>query len=75
MSHDDLQWTADEHPQANARVGIYTIFPSVSFGYSYRVSLIPTGTVIESCTIGHYRTLADAKAAAQRHHDQSGLTG
>jgi hypothetical protein len=77
VNNDKLQWTADEHPytgyQANARVDIYTIAPNLSFGSSnrYRVSHMPTGMVTESRTIGHYRTLVDAKAAAQRYHDRS----
>jgi len=37
----------------------------------YRVAYMPTGTVMESRTIGHYRTLNDAKTAAQRDHDQN----
>ena len=58
---------------AYARVGNYAISPSVSFGslVRYRVSYMPTGDRIESRTIGHYRSLYDAKAAAQRHHDQN----
>jgi hypothetical protein len=76
-----LQWTANEPDpptgycghQAKARVGTYAISPNASFGsfVHYRVSYMPTGTVIESRTIGHYRTLADAKAFAQRDHDQN----
>ena len=79
--NNTLQWTADElDPQrgycghhAKARAGNYAISPSVSFGslVRYRVSYMPTGTVMESRTIGHYRTLNDAKAAAQRDHDKS----
>jgi hypothetical protein len=62
MSNNTLQWTADERDP-----------PSVSFGslVLYRVSYMPTGTIIESRTIGHYRSLQEAKAAAQRHHDQN----
>ena len=81
VSNNTLQWTADEPDppcgycghHAYARVGNYAISPSVSFGslVRYRVSYMPTGTVIESRTIGHYRSLYDAKAAAQRHHDQN----
>jgi hypothetical protein len=81
VSDNTLQWTADEpNPQrghcghhAYARVGNYTISPSVSFGslVRYRVSYMPTGTVVESRTIGHYRSLHEAKTAAQRHHDQN----
>ena len=81
MSNNTLQWTADESdPQrgycghhAYARVGNYAISPSVSFGslVRYRVSYMPTGTVMESRTIGHYRSLKEAKAAAQRDHDQN----
>ena len=81
VSNNTLQWTADElDPQrgncghhAKARVGNYAISPSVSFGslVRYRVSYMPTGTVIESRTIGHYRSLQDAKAAAQRDHDKA----
>ena len=58
---------------AKARVGNYAISPSVSFGslVRYRVSYMPTGTVIESRTIGHYRSLSEAKAAAPRDHDQN----
>jgi hypothetical protein len=37
----------------------------------YRLAYMPTGTVMESRTIGHYRTLSEAKAAAQRDHDQN----
>ena len=80
MNNNTLQWTADEpDPQrgycghhAYARVGNYAISPSVSFGslVRYRVSYMPTGTVMESRTIGHYRSLKEAKAAAQRDHDQ-----
>ena len=67
MSNNTLQWTADEpDPQrgycghhAYARVGNHAISPSVSFGslVRYRVSYMPTGTVMESRTIGHYRSL------------------
>jgi hypothetical protein len=32
---------------------------------------MPTGTDMESRTIGHYRTLKDAKAAAQHDHDEN----
>ena len=81
VSNNTLQWTADEPDppsgycghHAYARVGDYTISPSVSFGslVRYRVSYMPTGTVIESRTIGHYRSLPEAKAAAQRDHDQN----
>ena len=81
VNNNTLQWTADEpDPQrgycghhAYARVGNYAISPSVSFGslVRYRVSYMPTGTVMESRTIGHYRSLKEAKAAAQRHHDQN----
>jgi hypothetical protein len=81
VSNNTLQWTADEpDPQrgycghhAYARVGNYAISPSVSFGslVRYRVSYMPTGTVMESRTIGHYRSLKEAKAAAQRDHDQN----
>jgi hypothetical protein len=82
VSNNTLQWTADEpDPQrgycghhAYARVGNYAISPSVSFGslVRHRVSYMPTGTVMESRTIGHYRSLKEAKAAAQRDHDQTG---
>jgi hypothetical protein len=81
VSNNTLQWTADEpDPQrgycghhAYARVGNYAISPSVSFGslVRYRVSYMPTGTVMESHTIGHYRSVKEAKAAAQRDHDQN----
>jgi hypothetical protein len=81
VSNNTLQWTADEpDPQrgycghhAYARVGNYAISPSVSFGslIRYRVSYMPTGTVMESRTIGHYRSLKEAKAAAQRDHDKN----
>ena len=81
VSNNTLQWTADEPDpqrgycghQARARVGIYAISPSVSFGslVRYRLSYMPTGTVMESRTIGHYRSLNDAKAAAQRDHEQN----
>ena len=77
MSNNTLQWTADEPDpqrrycghQARARMGIYAISPSVSFGslVRYRLSYMPTGTVMESRTIGHY----NAKAAAQRDHEQN----
>ena len=82
MSNNTLQWTADEpDPQrgycghhAKARIGNYAIAPSGNFGpfnfVHYRVSYMPTGTVIESRTIGHYRSLSEAKDAAQRDHDQ-----
>jgi hypothetical protein len=81
VSNNTLQWIADEpDPQrgfcghhAYARVGNYAISPSVSFGslVRYRVSYMPTGTVMESRTIGHYRSLKEAKAAAQRDHDKN----
>jgi hypothetical protein len=81
MNNNKLQWTADELiPQsgycghhAKARVGNYVISPNVSFGslVRYRVSYMPTGTVMESRTIGHYRSLKEAKAAAQRDHDKA----
>jgi hypothetical protein len=81
MNNNNLQWTADEpNPQrgycghhAKARVGNYAISPSVTFGslVRYRVAYMPTATVTESRTIGHYRTLNDAKAAAQRDHDKN----
>jgi hypothetical protein len=77
-----LQWVADSIAppsgfcghRAKARIGNYVIAPSGSFGrfnfVHYRVSYLPTGTVAESRTIGHYRDLKEAKAAAQRDHDQ-----
>jgi hypothetical protein len=81
VNNNTVQWTADEPDpkrgycghHAKARVGIYVISPSVTFGslVRYRLAYMPTGTVIESRTIGHYRTLNEAKAAAQRDHDQN----
>ena len=63
VSNNTLQWTADEPDppcgycghHAKARVGNYAISPSISFGsvVRYRVSYMPTGTVIESRTISH----------------------
>jgi hypothetical protein len=74
VSNNTLQWTADEpNPQrgycghhAKARVGNYAISPSVTFGslVRYRVAYMPTGTVMDSRTIGHYRTLNDARQYA-----------
>jgi hypothetical protein len=54
-------------------VGNYVISPNVRFGsiVRYRVSYMPTGTVMESRTIGHYSSLNRAKAAAQRYHDKA----
>ena len=67
VNNNTLQWTADEpDPQrgycghhAKAQVGNYAISPSVTFGslVRYRLAYMPTGTVMESRTIGHYRTL------------------
>jgi hypothetical protein len=82
VSNNTLQWAADEPDppsgfcghHAKARIGNYAIAPSGNFGpfnfVHYRVGYLPTGTVIESRTIGHYRNLQEAKAAAQRDHDQ-----
>jgi hypothetical protein len=82
MLRNMLQWIADSIDlpsgfcghRAKARIGNYVIAPSGPFGpfrfVHYRVSYLPTGTVIESRTIGHYRTLPAAKAAAQRDHDE-----
>jgi hypothetical protein len=80
VSNNTLRWAADVLAQgrdcrhlAEARVGNYAISPSVTFGslVRYRLSYTPTGTVVESRTIGHYRSLPEAKAAAQRDHDQN----
>ena len=81
MSNNTLQWTADEPDppsgycghRAKAWVGNYAISPNVSFGslVRYRLTYMPTGTVMESRTIGHYRSLPEAKAAAQRDHDEN----
>ena len=81
VNNNTVQWTADEPDpkrgycghHAKARVGIYVISPSVTFGslVRYRLAYMPTGAVMESRTIGHYRSLKEAKAAAQRDHDQN----
>ena len=80
VSNNTLRWTADGPQlrcgcryQAEAQVGNYAISPDVTFGslVRYRLSYMPTGTVIESRTIGHYRSLPEAKAAAQRNDDQN----
>jgi hypothetical protein len=83
MNNNLLQWTADTPDpsrgycahQAKARVGNYAVTPDASFAsfntVHYRVSYMPTGTVMESRTIGHYRTLKDAKAAGQHDHDEN----
>ena len=79
VSNKSLRWTADGPKlrggryRAEALVGNYAISPDVSFGslVHYRLSYMPTGTVMESRTIGHYRSLPEAKAAAQRDHDKN----
>ena len=81
MNNNQLRWTANKIDPASgccghhakARVGNYAISPNVSFGslVRYRLSYMPTGTVMERRTIGHYRSLSEAKAAAPRDHDQN----
>jgi hypothetical protein len=75
VSNNTLQWTADEpDPQrgycghhAYARVGNYAISPSVSFGslVRYRVSYMPTGTVMES--VEYLKELPDFYISYCRH--------
>jgi hypothetical protein len=80
VSNNTLQWTADEpDPQrgycghlAKARVGNYTISPSVSFGLLLAIALAicrqgQSWRAAQSATTAVFR---EAKAAAQR--DQKG---
>jgi hypothetical protein len=52
------------------RFPFYCTLPSPS-GSLFVIASPTTGTVMESRTIGHYRPLNEAKAAAQRDHDQN----
>ena len=80
VSNNTLQWTADEPDPPCGYCGTpmlgweTTPFrPASASGLLFVTSLAicRRGTAIESRTIGHYRSLYDAKAAAQRHHDQN----